>query len=107
VPRISVIAETSVVLSVNRHALCVNYVAPRGVSMVCRLFVISGVMMFGGFPWWRAAEARSSIVADGTGTDYAHLHSVCTDLAICLSFFSARVAQIPTKFDGTFEGGTQ
>jgi hypothetical protein len=30
--------------------LCsVNYVAPRGVSMVCRLFVISGVMMFSGF----------------------------------------------------------
>jgi hypothetical protein len=25
------------------------------------------------------------MVTDGTGTDYAHLHSVCTDLAICLS----------------------
>jgi hypothetical protein len=31
--------------------LCgVNYVAPRSVSVVCRLFVLSGVMMFGGFP---------------------------------------------------------
>jgi len=28
----------------------VNYVAPRGVSMVCRLFVLSGIVMFGGFP---------------------------------------------------------
>ena len=31
--------------------LCsVNYVAPRSVSVVCRLLVLSGVMMFGGFP---------------------------------------------------------
>ena len=28
----------------------VNYVAPRGVSMVCRLFVLSGIVMFGGLP---------------------------------------------------------
>ena len=27
-----------------------NYVAPRGVSMVCRLFVLSGIVMFGSFP---------------------------------------------------------
>ena len=25
-----------------------NYVAPRGVSMVCRLFVVSGIVVFGG-----------------------------------------------------------
>ena len=25
-----------------------NYVAPRGVSVVCRLFVMSGVMVLGG-----------------------------------------------------------
>jgi hypothetical protein len=28
----------------------VNYVASRCVSMVCSLFVMSGVVMFGGFP---------------------------------------------------------
>jgi hypothetical protein len=27
-----------------------NYVPPRGVSMVCRFFVMSGVVMLGGFP---------------------------------------------------------
>ena len=27
-----------------------NHVAPCGVSMVCRLFVMSGVVMLGGFP---------------------------------------------------------
>jgi hypothetical protein len=25
-----------------------NYVAPRGVSVVCRLFVMSGIMVLGG-----------------------------------------------------------
>ena len=28
----------------------VNYVTPRGVRMVCRLFMVSGLMMLGGFP---------------------------------------------------------
>jgi len=28
----------------------VSRVAPRGVSVVCRLFVMSGVVMLGGFP---------------------------------------------------------
>src|ERR1700722_14742971 len=27
-----------------------NHVGPRGVSVVCRLFVMSGVVMLGGFP---------------------------------------------------------
>ena len=27
-----------------------NYVTPRGMSVVCRLFVMSGLVMFGGFP---------------------------------------------------------
>jgi hypothetical protein len=27
----------------------VNHVTPRGVSMVCRLFMMSGLMMLGGF----------------------------------------------------------
>ena len=27
-----------------------NHMAPRGVSVVCRLFVMSGLVMFGGFP---------------------------------------------------------
>ena len=27
-----------------------NHVAPRGVSMVCRLFVMSGLVMLGCFP---------------------------------------------------------
>jgi hypothetical protein len=26
-----------------------NYVAPRGVSVMCRLFVMSGIVVFGGF----------------------------------------------------------
>jgi hypothetical protein len=26
-----------------------NYVASRGVSVVCRLFVMSGIVVFGGF----------------------------------------------------------
>jgi hypothetical protein len=26
-----------------------NYVTPRGVSVVCRLFVMSGIVVFGGF----------------------------------------------------------
>ena len=25
-----------------------NYVTPRGVSVVCRLFVVSGIVVFGG-----------------------------------------------------------
>ena len=42
-------------LSMSLHGLfsmpsAKNYVAPRSVSVVCRLFVLSGVMMFGGFP---------------------------------------------------------
>ena len=31
-------------------ASCMKRMAPRGVSMVCRLFVMPGVVMFGGFP---------------------------------------------------------
>jgi hypothetical protein len=31
-------------------ASSMNHVAPRGVSMVCRLFVVTSLMMFGGFP---------------------------------------------------------
>ena len=36
------------------HALfsmpsAMNYVAPRGVSVMCRLFVMSGIVVFGGF----------------------------------------------------------
>jgi hypothetical protein len=42
-------------ICVSHHSLFgmlrgVNYVAPRSVSVVCCLFVLSGVMMFGGFP---------------------------------------------------------
>jgi hypothetical protein len=45
----------AVLLGVSHHSLfgmlrSVNNVASRGVGMVCRLFVLSGVMMFGGFP---------------------------------------------------------
>jgi hypothetical protein len=45
----------AVLVCVSHHRLfgmlcSMNYVAPRGVSMMCRLFVIPGVMMFGGFP---------------------------------------------------------
>jgi hypothetical protein len=45
----------AVLLGVSHHSLfgmlrSVNYVASRGVSMVCSLFVMSGVVMFGGFP---------------------------------------------------------
>jgi hypothetical protein len=40
---------------VSRHSILgvlsgVNYVAPCGMSMVGRLFVMSGIVMFGGFP---------------------------------------------------------
>ena len=45
----------AVLLRVSLHCLFsmpsgMNHVAPCGVSMVCRLFVISGVVMLGGFP---------------------------------------------------------
>jgi hypothetical protein len=45
----------AVLLSVSHHSLfgmlcSVNYMAPCGVSMVRGLFVMSGVVMFGGFP---------------------------------------------------------
>ena len=45
----------AVLLRVSLHCLFsmpsgMNHVAPCSVSMVCRLFVISGVVMLGGFP---------------------------------------------------------
>jgi hypothetical protein len=45
----------AMLICVSHHSLfgmlrSVNYVAPRSVGMVCRLFVLSGIMMFGGFP---------------------------------------------------------
>jgi hypothetical protein len=45
----------AVLLRVSHHGLfgmlCgVNYMASRGVSVVRRLFVLSGIMIFGGFP---------------------------------------------------------
>jgi hypothetical protein len=44
-----------VLLSVCHHSVFsvlsrMNYVAPRSVSMVCCLFVMSSVVMFGSFP---------------------------------------------------------
>jgi len=45
----------AMLICVSHHSLfgmlrSVNHVAPRGVSMVRRLFVLPGFMMFGGFP---------------------------------------------------------
>ena len=45
----------AMLICVSHHSLFgvfrgVNYVAPRSVSVVCRLLVLSGVMMFGCFP---------------------------------------------------------
>ena len=45
----------AMLICVSHHSLFgmlrgVNYVAPRSVSVVRCLFVLSGVMMFGGFP---------------------------------------------------------
>jgi hypothetical protein len=45
----------AVLVGVGHHSLfgmlrSVNYMAPRGVGMMCRLFVMSRVVMFGGFP---------------------------------------------------------
>jgi hypothetical protein len=45
----------AMLLGVRHHSLFgmlrrVNYVASRCVSMVCSLFVMSGVVMFGDFP---------------------------------------------------------
>jgi hypothetical protein len=44
----------AVLLHVSLHCLfsmpsAMNYVAPRGVSVVCRLFVMSGIVVLGGF----------------------------------------------------------
>jgi hypothetical protein len=44
----------AVLVGVSHHRVfsvlsCVNYVAPRGVSMVCRLLMMSGVVVLGSF----------------------------------------------------------
>ena len=45
----------AMLICVSHHSLfgmlrSVNHVTPRGMSVVRRLFVLPGVMMFGGFP---------------------------------------------------------